>query len=286
MKNPVWERDELILALYVYLTTYRDKLPSGREEPETVRVSQILQELPIHSRDHRADRFRTPRSVGAKLSNFRYIDPDRPGGLSRHGANDKAVWDEFICRPAALLAEVERISGHLTAGSANWVAEQRRNSRELSEARPEWDADGGDRAIAPVAAMPAELSEATLLEVQRIIDRAAARRASARFVADGWRVEEVSDRAAYALHCSRSGREIRRIAAAGVLNRTAGAVIQAATVDLARREGDVALFLLIEPALVIHAPGIAEVRGGRERLDDPWRPDPALAPSGFRVGVF
>ena len=41
-----------------------------------------MNSLPIHSPELRTSKFRNPSGVNTKLANFRYVDPDRPGGLS------------------------------------------------------------------------------------------------------------------------------------------------------------------------------------------------------------
>jgi hypothetical protein len=285
-RNPTWERDELILALYLYLTTYRDQLPGDTNRDDIRNLSAVLQELKIHSDDQRTEKFRTPKSVGAKLSNFRYIDPDRPGGLSRHGANDLVIWREFVGRPDALLEEVARIASQLQPSSAEWVVERRKGNRTLRESRADWESQDPSRTIEPMSAIPTELSTGALAEVQRILDRAAAARAAARYTDAGWRTEDVTDRAAYAVHCTRGDREVRRVAAVGVLDGSQGALLLPETIELARAEKGVALFLLVEPTVTVVAPGTAKVSGGWERLDDPWLPDPeTLTPSRFRVVV-
>ena len=47
MKNPNWTKDELILALELY---FRDETSRGNKtHPEVIKLSQILNSLPIHS---------------------------------------------------------------------------------------------------------------------------------------------------------------------------------------------------------------------------------------------
>ena len=92
MKNPNWERDELILALDF-------KLKPGQihaKNPEIIKLSDILNRLPIHPERPDAVRFRNSNGVGLKLSNFLAIDPQYAGkGMAAYAKLDKEVFDEF-----------------------------------------------------------------------------------------------------------------------------------------------------------------------------------------------
>ncbi len=74
MTNPVWVRDEIILAMDLYMRAGRRQLLPSHEE--VIRLSQLLNRLPIHSKSVRDENFRNP--------NFFGIDPvhNQPG-LSR-----------------------------------------------------------------------------------------------------------------------------------------------------------------------------------------------------------
>jgi 5-methylcytosine-specific restriction enzyme A len=103
-RNPAWTRDELILALELYVLT-----PSARgdhEHPATIRLSRELNALPIHSPSSRAPRFRNPNGVGLKLVNFTRFDSAYLGrgryGMSHGSALDEAVWNEFSSDRARL----------------------------------------------------------------------------------------------------------------------------------------------------------------------------------------
>lgn len=93
-RNPVWYRDELILALELY---FRHP-PTGisKSHPEVVRLSGILNELPLQKQPLDAERFRNPNGVYMKLCNFLRFDPEYGGkGLEAGGKMEKDVWDEF-----------------------------------------------------------------------------------------------------------------------------------------------------------------------------------------------
>lgn len=93
-RNPNWTRDELILALDLYFRSGRKQLDASH--PETIKLSKLLNQLPIHSQDLRNIDFRNPQGVSMKLGNFSAVDPEYQGaGLQRGGQMDKEVWNEF-----------------------------------------------------------------------------------------------------------------------------------------------------------------------------------------------
>lgn len=100
-RNPTWTRDELILALDLYLR-HRDPLPSSAQHPDIVELSALLRSLPIHPEAVRQGSFRNAAGVSMKLANFRWIDPDLPGGYSAVGQGDRDVWAEFSSNFARL----------------------------------------------------------------------------------------------------------------------------------------------------------------------------------------
>jgi 5-methylcytosine-specific restriction protein A len=93
-----WLRDELILALDLYL----------REGPNpgagsAAELSGTLRSIPIEEELTESPRFRSPQSITYKLQNFVAIDPDRATtGFSHGGREDQNVWDEFAADPARL----------------------------------------------------------------------------------------------------------------------------------------------------------------------------------------
>ena len=100
---PTWTRDELILALDLYMK-YRPKLPPSNQHPDVVEVSKLIHRLSLVPLEDRGERFRNPAGVFRKLSNFQWIDPEASGGSPRYGRRDKEVWDEFASNPSALKA--------------------------------------------------------------------------------------------------------------------------------------------------------------------------------------
>jgi 5-methylcytosine-specific restriction enzyme A len=55
-----------------------------------IRLSQLLSNLPLHSKEVRNARFRNPQGVAMKFTNFRAVDPNVQGtGLPRVGKKDR-----------------------------------------------------------------------------------------------------------------------------------------------------------------------------------------------------
>src|SRR5437899_1431699 len=97
-RNPPWRRDELILALDLYV---RIGLLDDRD-PRAVELSEFLARL--NAGIARGDsRFRNPNGVAMKLGNFAALDPDYAGDGLRAGSRmDANVWAEFQGRPDEL----------------------------------------------------------------------------------------------------------------------------------------------------------------------------------------
>jgi hypothetical protein len=89
----LWNRDELILALYLYCQIPFAKTKANN--PEVIKLAKILG--------------RTPSSVARKLGNFGGFDPllaeQGITGLAHAGKGDRLVWDEFHHHWQALIKE-------------------------------------------------------------------------------------------------------------------------------------------------------------------------------------
>jgi len=97
--NPDWTRDELIVALNVYLR-HRPN-PPGKSSREIIALSMALNKLgeKLFPPDERAATFRNENGVYMKLMNFRRLDPrytaEGKTGLSRGAKAEESVWSEF-----------------------------------------------------------------------------------------------------------------------------------------------------------------------------------------------
>lgn len=95
MRNPDWVRDEIILAMNLYVREGRRQLPATHSD--VIRLSQILNTLPIHPQSQRDENFRNPNGVSMILGNFLGIDPmHAQPGLSRNNRLQETVWRDFV----------------------------------------------------------------------------------------------------------------------------------------------------------------------------------------------
>ena len=93
-RNPPWTRDELILALDVYLRYNPSKI--SKHHPEIMNLSHILRKLPLHR--HKGDRksFRSPASVYMQLRTFMSLDPrSRAAGLTHANKLEQQIWRQY-----------------------------------------------------------------------------------------------------------------------------------------------------------------------------------------------
>jgi 5-methylcytosine-specific restriction protein A len=113
MRNPDWVRDEIILAMDLYVRAGRKQLPPGHEE--VVRLSQLLNRLPIHPASSRDENFRNLNGISMILGNFLGVDPlyDQPG-LSRNNQLQASIWKEFVDSPALLHRTAEAIQSAIS----------------------------------------------------------------------------------------------------------------------------------------------------------------------------
>ncbi len=108
----IWTRDELILALDLYLTSGHKVLETKR--PETIALASLLNRLRAAGPSVSSTHLRTPGSVKAKLANFRALDPATPStGWGNGNKLDLEVWQEFADAPVALTEAVRLIRSSL-----------------------------------------------------------------------------------------------------------------------------------------------------------------------------
>jgi predicted HNH restriction endonuclease len=100
-RNPTWVRDELILALDLYLRYTGNPPPKGSAEIDE--LSETLNRLGRYLGIATEDRFRNVNGVYMKLMNFRRFDPvftdAGKRGLSRGGQAEEEVWNTFAPSP-------------------------------------------------------------------------------------------------------------------------------------------------------------------------------------------
>lgn len=113
-RNTPWVRDELILALELYLTNSGS--PPGKSSIEVARLSLLLKQLGAVLGFPMGEDHRNPNGVYMKVMNFRRFDPSFQSegkvGLSHGAAGDEHVWKEFSDRKDDLsraAAEIRRL---------------------------------------------------------------------------------------------------------------------------------------------------------------------------------
>ena len=106
LRNPPWAEEELILALDLYIQ--RGRLSAAN--PAVVNLSQVLNNLTIHSERPDEARFRNPNGVALKLANFAAIDPNyNSRGMARGGKRDVMVWNRYSSDQDTLAATAAAI---------------------------------------------------------------------------------------------------------------------------------------------------------------------------------
>jgi 5-methylcytosine-specific restriction enzyme A len=116
-RNPAWTREELILALDVYLRRWPG---IEKDDPELLALSELLNQLPIHTVRPDSARFRNTNGVHMKLGNFARFDKTRGGsGLTRGNKLEVVVWETYIEDREGLKQAVEAIKAY-TEDSDDW----------------------------------------------------------------------------------------------------------------------------------------------------------------------
>lgn len=110
-RKAAWLRDELILALDLYRRAGRKPSLSQLDD-----LSATLRSMPIERELARDPKFRGRDSVYLKLANFVSLDPSAGIiGMTRGGAEDRRVWEEFADDPVRLERVATAIRENLAA---------------------------------------------------------------------------------------------------------------------------------------------------------------------------
>jgi 5-methylcytosine-specific restriction protein A len=123
-RNPDWTRDELILALDLYMT--KPAAPPSQTSTEVMELSRILGRLAVILGLGPGERFRSANGVYMKMMNFRRWDPSFASagkkGLSRGNKDEGVVWAEFATDRARLAATAASIRAALDLEDAALLA--------------------------------------------------------------------------------------------------------------------------------------------------------------------
>jgi hypothetical protein len=124
-RNPPWSRDELILALDLYMRLRNT--PIAKNAEEIAELSGFLGRMATSLGRTQSGCFRNPAGVYMKLMNFRRLDPDYIDkgkvGLERGNKEEGPVWNEFSGNPGALAVAAASIRERITGEDQSTAAE-------------------------------------------------------------------------------------------------------------------------------------------------------------------
>lgn len=110
-RNPPWNRDELILALNLYLTNPQN--PPSKSSQAVSDLSALLNKLHRLNGSSFSDTLRNENGVYLKMMNLRALDPEFTArgkvGMSSGGKLEREVWIEYEARRAELAADARAI---------------------------------------------------------------------------------------------------------------------------------------------------------------------------------
>lgn len=116
-RNPKWTRDEIILALDLYIRSRGN--PPGKSSREVLELSGLINTLNVLKGVSGGENFRNPDGVYMKMMNFRKFDSKYEGaGLTSASKLDEATWVEFDGRPKDLEREADQIRLFILSGEA------------------------------------------------------------------------------------------------------------------------------------------------------------------------
>ena len=123
-RNPPWTRDELILALDLYMTKFIP--PLRQDSPGVAELSELLGRMARVLGLRANPDYRNTNGVYMKMMNYRRHDPAYAStgkiGLSRGNKDEAVVWAEFADDHPRLAAVAGAIRAAVTAGDAEVLA--------------------------------------------------------------------------------------------------------------------------------------------------------------------
>lgn len=118
-RNVPWSRDELLLALELYLKNPRT--PPEKHTEEIRNFSSMLNKLGGLLRVPTKEKYRNENGVYMKLMNFRRFDPNFKSsgavGLKAGNKDEKVVWDAYATKPVELKKACDAIRSFIDTGS-------------------------------------------------------------------------------------------------------------------------------------------------------------------------
>lgn len=121
-RNPPWSRDELILALELYLRHRAS--PLGKDDEEVTELSEFLGKMGQALGLAEVETYRNANGVYMKMMNFRRFDAeytkDGKVGLTRGNKDEEVVWREFSIDPVRLAAVTTAIRSTIEKHSGDY----------------------------------------------------------------------------------------------------------------------------------------------------------------------
>lgn len=119
-RNARWSRDELILALDLYMK--QRNAPLKKEADEITELSLVLNQFGVAIGQRNSGTYRNTNGVYMKLMNFRRFDPsytaDGKTGLKRGNKDEALVWEQF----SGNLAGLAQVAHFIRSGIADTSA--------------------------------------------------------------------------------------------------------------------------------------------------------------------
>ena len=113
MRNPPWQKDEIILVMDFYMDNF-ERIP-GKDSSEIRELSELLNQFRNQNGLHGDEKFRNTNGVYMKIMNLRGLDERYEGkGLESSSKGDKEVWDRFYKRPDDLKSTANTIRGFIS----------------------------------------------------------------------------------------------------------------------------------------------------------------------------
>lgn len=121
-RNPTWNRDELIVALDLYIRHAGN--PPGKTSAEITELSDLLNRM--GAQQGRQATYRNANGVYLKMMNFRSLDPTytQAGqkGMSHRGKGEEGVWNDFAHDPDHLRQVATAIRETVEGGAVQIIA--------------------------------------------------------------------------------------------------------------------------------------------------------------------